>query len=530
MKRLIRRIVPRRGHRRRRIIDQGQAMFLVIAVVGILVAVPVAVNLLALNQVPTSEESLLAVQARQAAVAGISDYINHVQAAATYTQNCSNGMTSGTTQWTCPTGTAAPTASNPAFVNAPTLAGNWYSDGVTMRRVSNGTPSYRYVADSPNTSNPALVTIYSIGQAGTQTGLHVSSTEEAALTICSAGCVAPVTAATCIKVPTNAVSAQIVAYGAQGGGSGVQTGLFQDSDALGGPGAKLTATVPVTHGDTLELVPGQSGVPGKPGLISLLGLINIFAGAGGAGGKTGLGTCSPTPPNTPPDLSGGNGALPGGLVDAVTDGGGGGGGATMVFDASSPGGMVAVAGGGGGGGAGDLLSGLLGDAGPGGSAGSNPPGSGSNAAGLFPGAKGSGGVWNNPTGAGLCAASSIGGAKTQSGNGCGQDGYAGGLLGALTGGGGGGGGGYSAATLGGGGGGTTGGLLGLALGAGGGGGAGYSYANNGTCPAPTIASASPYPTGDTTGTGQIAISFFGGPCGTTPLTTVTGTTRAASAP
>lgn len=528
--RLIRRIVPRWDHGKRRVIDQGQAMLLVVAVMGVLVAVPVAVNLLANNQVPTSEESLLAVQAKQAAVAGISDYINHVQAASSYTQYCSSGMTAGATHWTCPTGTTAPTGSNVAFVNSPTLVGNWYSDGVTMRGVSNGTPSYRYVVDSPNTSNPALVTIYSIGQAGTQTGLHVTSTEEAALTICSAGCVSPVTAATCIKVPTGAVSATVVTYGGQGAGGG--------TDATGGFGALVNATVPVTAGDTLYLIPGQPGVPGNRGLISLLGLINIFPGAGGAGGSKALASCSLPHPNTPPDLGGGNGALPGVgaaplYTGVLSDGAGGGGGASAVFDSTS-GTMLVTAGGGGGGGAGNLLSGLLADpAGTGGNAG-NPPVAGGSTPGLLglllgsPG--GAGGSWT-AGGANTCASGIAG-----SGDACGQNGYTpSALLAAATGGGGGGGGGYQSAGLGGGGGGTTGGgILGIltVAGTGGGGGAGYSYAA-GSCPGNTFVPVTTYPSGDTNGTGQVGIAFYGGTagsCAVTPMTTVTGTIRAASAP
>jgi hypothetical protein len=509
-------------------------MFLVIAVMGILVAVPVAVNLLALNQVPTSEEALLAVQAKQAAVAGISDYINHVQATSSYTLYCSNGMTSGATQWTCPGTTPAPTVTNRAFVNAPTLVGNWYSDGVTMKGVSNGTPSYRYVVDSPNTSNPALVTIYSIGQAGTQSGQHVTSKEEAALTICSSGCVSPVTAATCIKVPTGAVSASVVTYGAQGAGGG--------TDALGGVGALVNATVPVTAGDTLYLIPGQPGVPGYPGLLSLLGLINIFPGAGGAGGSKALVPCPLSHPNAPPDLGGGNGALPGVgapplYTGALSDGGGGGGGASAVYDSTS-GTMLVTAGGGGGGGAGNLLSGLLADpAGTGGKAG-NPPVAGGSTPGLLLGLLGNllgspgglGGTWTSG-GATTCASGTAG-----SGNACGQNGYTpSSLLAASTGGGGGGGGGYRSLGLGGGGGGTTGGGI-LALitvvGTGGGGGAGSSFAA-GTCAGNTIVPVTTYPSGDANGTGQVGIAFYGGvtgSCAAIPMTTVTGTIRATSAP
>jgi hypothetical protein len=502
--------------------------------ISVMVAVPVAINVMAIGQTTTTQEAAVIIQAKQAAAAGVSDYINHLQAynlahsGSSYSQYCSAGVSSF--------GCAGPRdTTNPAFVTSDATTGGWFTNGVTMPAAVNGGASYRYVVGAPDASVPQHVTIFSIGQAGTQNGQHAIYTDEAALTVCAAGCLSPVTTASCIKVPTNAVSAQIVAYGAKGGGTGVQVGLLKDSDALGGVGAKVTATVPVTQGHILELVPGQPGAPGSPQLASLLGIPILFAGSGGSGGSTALGTCSPVPPNAPPDLSGGNGAIPGGLVDAVNDGGGGGGGATMIFDATTGGsaGMVAVAGGGGGGGAGDLLSGLLGDAGPGGSAGTAPPGDGVNAGGAFPGQKGKGGVWNNPTGAGLCAAISFGGAKTASGNGCGQDGNVGGLSGVLTvlaGGGGGGGGGYNGPSLGGGGGGTSGGLLNVLLGAGAGGGAGYSYANNGTCAAPVVVPATTYPTGDTTGTGQISINFFGGPCGTTPLTTVTGTIRTASAP
>ncbi|HEX3462309.1 MAG TPA: hypothetical protein VHT49_15485, partial [Acidimicrobiales bacterium] len=497
------------------------------------------INVLAVGQAPTSEQADLVVEARQAAVAGISDYINRVQAASTYTQYCSNGMT----KWTCPspsgTSQPAPTASNPAFVNSPTLAGQWYTDGTTMRGVANGTPSYRYVVNSPNTANPALVTIYSIGQAGSQSGQHATSTEEAALTVCSSGCIAPVTAASCIKVPNGALSAKIVAYGGKGGGTGSGG---TDPDAAGGVGAVVSGFVPVTAGDTLDLYPGQPGQAGKPVLLNLL---NLFAGAGGAGGLPVAGSCQLTQTNSPPDMGGGNGAIPGGLADALTDGGGGGGGATVVFDATTSTAssqMVAVAGGGGGGGAGNLITYLgtllpiLGDAPGNGGAGGSPAGAGGSAPGLTvlgihllgsaPG--GAGGTWlaGGPT---PCASTTTaGGTGSSAGNNCGQNGYIPvNLLGVATGGGGGGGGGYSSAGVGGGGGGNTGGILSLA-GAAGGGGAGSSYLS-GSCAGSTIGPAS-YPVGDTTGAGQISITFYSANCGGSALTTVTGTIRAASPP
>jgi len=507
----------RRGSRRD--FDRGQAMMIVIALMAVLVAVPAVIMVLAVGGTQTSENAALVIQAKQAAVAGISDYINHVQAApTTYPAFCSNQLT---TKWTCPAGTSAD-SNNPAFVNTVTTGNQWITTGVTMPGASNGNASFRYVVDSPN-SNPTLVTIYSIGQAGTATGQHVSATEEAALTVCANGCLYPTTGVSCIKVPANAVSAKIIAYGAKGGGGG--------PDASGGVGALVTATVPVTGLDILDLYPGQ---PGQAGVPVLLNVLNLFSSAGGAGGVPLSGACRLAQAYSPPDLGGGNGAIPGGLADVATTGGGGGGGATMVFDATSNN-MVAVAGGGGGGGAGNLLAFLGGPPGAGGSGGS-PPGSGGTAAGLLfviPGAPGgAGGTWlsGGPT---PCASTTTPGATgTAPGNACGQNGYLPpALLGVSTGGGGGGGGGFTSSTplVGGGGGGTTGGLLGL-IGSGGGGGAGASYANHGACAAPSIGPATTYPTGDTNNAGQISITFYAGACGTTPLTTVTGTIRAASAP
>jgi hypothetical protein len=496
-------------------------MLLVIGLIAVLVAVPAAVDVLATGQSPTSEEAALVIQAKQAAVAGISDYINHVQAApSTYTKYCSEAQFTGTAT-PCPLTSPGVDSTNLAFANSVPTGNTWIASGVTMTGTSNGNASYRYVVDS-TTSNPALITVYSIGQAGTATAQHVNFTEEAALTVCEAGCLTTVTAASCIKVPTGAVSAKIVAYGAAGAGGG--------TDAAAGVGALVSATVPVTAGDTLYLIPGQPGVPGNTGLLSLLGLINIFPGAGGAGGSGNTGACSLAHPSLPPDLGGGNGALPGVgspplYTGALSSGGGGGGGATAVYDSTAAS-MVVTAGGGGGGGAGNLLSGLLADPPGAGGKGGNPPTAGGNTPGILlllggsPGGKG--GTWTTG-GATTCASGAAGDA-------CGQNGYTPAILaGVATGGGGGGGGGYQSAGLGGGGGGTTGGILGV-LGSGAGGGAGTSYANNGACAAPTIGSATTYPTGDTTGAGQISVTFFAGACGTTPLTTVIGTIRAASAP
>jgi hypothetical protein len=551
---------------RRRATSSGQAMLLVIALIGFLVAVPAAVDLLAANQNSNTNEAGLVIQAKQAALAGISDYINHVQADSTYMTDCSNSVFTGLTGCTTP-------ANNPAFVNVSSSGNTWLpvaQGGVTMPGPDSadpveGKPTYHYVVDPAQpTVSPQLVTVYSTGQAGTQLGEHVSVTEEAALTICSggSGCVAPPTGVQCQTVPQNAYSAQVTILGAEGGGG--------ETDALAGVGAQVTATFAVRPGDKLDLVPGQMGVPGDNGLLGVLGL-TLFPGTGGTGGSATTGCAS----SSLPDLSGGNGSVfcPTGvflstacLAAALKGGGGGGGGATSIYDEKSST-VEVVAGGGGGGGAGNLVTALAGDPllaglnallpvlqdfpGPGGNAGSITPVGVTQPTAGAPGGPAPGitllglGTGLFYSAGGLGAPRSTGSSACVSGKtslGCGQS-AASSPINAITGGGGGGGGGYSGTSqLGGGAAGTTGGglltIVNVAA-AGGGGGAGASYANScGNTPSFGLAS---YPSSDTTKSGLItSIAYYAGGtynpnplnqvCGANPLTAVTGTVRAASAP
>jgi hypothetical protein len=523
-------------------------MLIVIALISVMVAVPVAINVMAVGQTTTSQEAAIVIQAKQAAAAGVSDYINHLQAynlanpTLSYTQYCSPLVTSfGCSSTTDP--------GNPAFVPSGSATNGWYppSNGVTMPAATNGGASYRYVVSPPDSSVPQHITVFSIGQAGTQHGQHATSTDEAALTVCTGGCLLPSTAATCIPIPHNAVSATIVAYGASGG-AGSPSG---SATASGGSGALITTTVPVTHDDILDLIPGQSG---KPGNFHFLDALNLFPGAGGHGGLQAL-SCPLNPPHKPADLSGGNGDIPGGLVDLSTNGGGGGGGASAVYDATADS-MLAVAGGGGGGGGPGTILGfsglglLLGSDPPtAGGTGGKPPQPGSSTTGinvlnlglltLSISAGGPGGTWV-AGGSTTCAAGTPG-------QECGQYGISVPLAGLINGGGGGGGGGYSAAGSGGGGGGATGplsaclSLLGAkilctgtllagAAGSGAGGGAGTSYPTASCGANSTFGTPAQYAAGDPTGVGQIGITFYAGNCGATPLTTVTGIIRAASPP
>jgi hypothetical protein len=544
MKRRATRRLPRLKTCVRRSTEKGQAMLMVIALIAVLVAIPASIEVLAVGQLPNTEQAALVVQAQQAAVAGISDYINHVKTVPGYTSYCSNSVP----KWICPTGTtAAPTSTYPAFVNAASAGNAWIGGinaGITMLKASNVNASYRYVVDP--SSNQTQITIYSTGQAGSPTGQHASSTEEAALTVCAAnGCLYPTNGVQCIVVPSGAQSAEIVAYGAIGGPGG--TGL--SAGATGGGGAMVTSFQHVAStdiGHVWDLSPGQPGESGNFRLVTVAGLLPY--GASGSGGFAGPSSC-PSAGSNPVDLSGGNGAQLGTLVNVATATGGGGGGGSAVYDVTA-GTMLAVAGGGGGGGAGDLLSFLLGQPGEGGygalTAGNGVAGACVILCLLDPG--GAGGLGGGPWTSGGVTSCATG---TTSQTTCGQTGVTpagllqlGGLADLLNGGGGGGGGGYLPAGGGGGGGGSTGGLLTL-LGNGGGGGAGASYSATtcnpvsgsnsigslyppGASPIPSGHSA--YPAGDTTGAGQIGITFFSGPCGGTALTTVYGTIRAASPP
>ena len=241
----------KRGRLGHRTSEHGQAMLIVIGLVSVMVAVPVAINVMAVGQTTTSQEAAVIIQAKQAAAAGVSDYINHLQAynlahsGSSYVQYCSSGVSS--------LGCSASTdANNPAFVSSDTAPSGWFTNGVTMPATVNGGASYRYVVSAPDASVPQHITVFSIGQAGTQQGQHATYTDEAALTVCAGGCISPVTTASCVKVPTGAQYATVVAYGAKGG-SGATSG------AAGGAGGLVSTTVSVVSGDQLYVVPGQPG-------------------------------------------------------------------------------------------------------------------------------------------------------------------------------------------------------------------------------------------------------------------------------
>lgn len=123
---------------------------------------------------------------------------------------------------------------------------------------------------------------------------------------------------TTFTVPAKITSITITVTGGGGGGGGA------DGDAAGGypgggyPGSRITATIPVTPGQTYIIQPGEGGAGGAG---------RASSGAGGAGGSG--------------YYSGGRGGYSGG--SGSSGAGGGGGGATVVRLGAT---LVAVAGGG----------------------------------------------------------------------------------------------------------------------------------------------------------------------------------------
>jgi len=225
-------------------------------------------------------------------------------------------------------------------------------------------------------------------------------------------------------VPAGVTSLQITGSGGSGGNGTIVAGV-DESVAVGGLGAEITASFPVTPGDQLAIDVGSVGGPG-------VGYV------GGGGGTS----------------SAGQGGGPGGNTNvSATDGapGGGGGGGTTVVDLTT--GQVLLDAGGGGGsggsGVGAYLSALGSNGGPGANAGDPAAnrGGGNGIAGAGAG-NGSGGLFasaGQPVGTSGSGEAPGSGAGTGGGGGGGVVGGGGGSAGTFGGGGGGGGGAGSSA-------------------------------------------------------------------------------------
>ena len=309
--------------------EHGQAMLIVIGLVSVMVAVPVAINVMAVGQTTTSQEAAVVIQAKQAAAAGVSDYINHLQAynlanpGSSYIQYCSSlGSSFGLFCF------------DETRQSGIRFFGHGIGRLVHQRSDHAGHRERRGLlsvcGQRSGCECPAHITVFSIGQAGTQHGQHATYTDEAALTVCAGGCISPVTTASCVKVPTGAQYAHDCRLRRERWGLGSSRYSYSIRTPWG-LGALVNLTLPVTASHILELIPGQPGVPGD-GLPYLVDLINPVSGRRRPGGRQ-AGYLLSTSPQPPPDLSGGNGAhARRSRRRSSTDGGGGGGGASMVFD------------------------------------------------------------------------------------------------------------------------------------------------------------------------------------------------------
>jgi hypothetical protein len=430
-------------------------MAAVVGLVGLLVLVPLAVQLLATGQATISQQSVDQQDAIEAAHAGLSDYINRLEGATAYLKYCSKGTFACSTS-----GLTGVDAANPGF--ADTAGANTWA--YVENTGSAGYQAYHYVVDTdgadPTATTPQSITVFVTGRGGVSR--YVYQTLKVSLlatpgityssgTWSSSGSSSSVSNTSCtstavtITVPHGVSSAMVSASGAQGGAS---TGGLGG----GGHGATEVAYPPVSPGQVLSLLPG---CPGASGNFELLG-VNLYGG-GGIGGLGGV--------NWTLNVGGGNGGSAG--ITLLSGTGGGGGGASAVCfgtacSSSTPlcavvGGslspnpcVVAVAGGGGG------------DGGP-----------------SIGWTAGHGGYWQNgltwtadgQSGTGLLNSGGAGGAAGGDSTSTGAPGLN--FLAVLDGAGGGGGGGFPK----GGAAGHAGGILGVALGAGGGGGLGDSSAS-----------------------------------------------------
>ncbi|HMK99067.1 MAG TPA: hypothetical protein VK428_02645, partial [Acidimicrobiales bacterium] len=389
---------PRALLSRRRAGEEGQAGLLtMIGALVVLITIPLALQLQASDQAPTSQQAVYGQAALSAAEAGVQDYIDHLEAAGPgyVAEYCSSNYFPGNCS-ADPSDKAfrddAPTAS----VNDATDPASVPGDAWVTQPTSNsatGTPydlveSYYFLVDTDGyNATPAAgsytdtVAVYATGRAGapgldphyvyrrvkatiavpvTSTVSYASGTLPGqqppaqqtppgftpsqtfppqkvtfppSASQAVAWAVNPCASTSAwtnpnVSVPSGANYAVISLAGAAGAAGG--TTIADSSVTAGGAGAAFTAAVPVTAGDSLDLVAACAGQGAAAGANTSE---NGSAGGASECGQTGL--C-------------GKGIFLGGI-------GGGGGGASAVFECSaspctSSGTPLAVAGGGGGGG------------------------------------------------------------------------------------------------------------------------------------------------------------------------------------
>lgn len=285
--------------------EDGQALAIVVAIVAVLTVLPIGAQLLASGQAPISGQAVAQQQAIEAARAGVSDYVDHVETVSGYLQYCSPVFCTG--------GSVDP--SNPAF--APDLGlstTTWSTVDATT-----GNAAFQYAVDTSGISTtptgPQQFPIYVTGRAGSP-GHYVSDTLKVLLQVTPASQTFTFTGAptgSCsnttlsqyedaVTVPIGATYAKVTVAGAQGGGTGTTAGGGEN-------GGEAVTWVPATAGTTWTAVPGYAGASAGFALLSL------FSG-GGPGGCGGM------------DFGGGAG---GGSAVGVISGGGGGGAAASAL-------------------------------------------------------------------------------------------------------------------------------------------------------------------------------------------------------
>ncbi|MHB8330158.1 MAG: hypothetical protein ACYDD6_11150, partial [Acidimicrobiales bacterium] len=387
-------MAPDATTRTTRYAEHGQAGLLVIlSTVMVMVTVPVAFEVMAVDQAPLSTQSVYAQAATSAAWAGVEDYVNHVENASTpaeyqagtaYVERyCSSNYFPEPT-------TCGLDANNPALVNdtsgkyitapATDTAATWVEPTSPSSYGGQFVEGYNYVVDVPNYFRPDTpgtydITVYATGRAGADNPVGprwVYRRAKATIEVDVAAPTPPTTqaptseVATCSGTPPAASTSgsisvppwaawAVVTLAGGAGGPGSATSL-DTTVPSGGAGAALTAAVAVTGGSYVQLVAGCAGVGngtttyggggyasgGSGSSCDTTECGSLWGGGngGGAGGASTLLTCtSATCASTSPYVIAGGGGGGGGDA-AISGGDGGAGGSAAIAPCTNPAGCL----------------------------------------------------------------------------------------------------------------------------------------------------------------------------------------------
>lgn len=133
-------------------------MAIVVGALAVLALLPTAVQLLAAGQAPISQSAVYVQQALEAARAGLSDYVNHVQNVAVPGQ-LNYGYYCSTTYASCHDGSDP---NNPAFADTA-YDSHW---AVVQNIAAAGDESFQYLVDNSQWQSNSTVDVEVIGRAG----------------------------------------------------------------------------------------------------------------------------------------------------------------------------------------------------------------------------------------------------------------------------------------------------------------------------------------------------------------------------